>query len=103
MPLLIFQPEGGSPIKVETTLGISVMAAALAAGVPGILAECGGNCTCGTCQAYFPAEVYAALEPPSEMEAQMLEYVIDPRPTSRLTCRVPVTEALNGALIVTPA
>lgn len=102
MPVIIFQPQGGSPITVEAVLGNSVMAAAIAAGVPGIVAECGGNCTCGTCHAYFSADVYDALEPPSEMETQMLEYVIDPEPTSRLTCQVPVTEALDGALVVTP-
>jgi ferredoxin len=30
------------------------------------------------------------------MEQQMLEFVLEQRPNSRLTCQIPIVEALDG-------
>ena len=37
------------------------------------------------------------------MELAMIECVIDPRPHSRLTCQVTVSEAMDGLVVELPA
>ena len=65
-------------------------------GVEGI---CGGNCSCGTCHVYVAPDWAARLAPPSAEETDMLDAVgdvVERRPTSRLGCQIPLTEALDG-------
>ena len=38
----------------------------------------------------------------SEVEAQMLEFVLDPQPNSRLSCQIIVGDALDGLLVRLP-
>ena len=65
-------------------------------GVEGI---CGGNCSCGTCHVFVAEDWIALLAPPSGEETDMLDAVgevVERRPTSRLGCQIPVTEAIDG-------
>ena len=39
----------------------------------------------------------------SQMEEDMLDFAFDVRPTSRLSCQIKVTEALDGLQVSTPA
>ena len=39
---------------------------------------------------------------PSPMEEDMLDFAFDVRPTSRLSCQIPVTAALDGLTVTTP-
>ena len=78
------------------------MANAKAQGVDGIEAECGGSMVCGTCHVYLSEPLHQKIGPVPAMEAEMLEYVIDPRATSRLACQITVTAALDGAEIGIP-
>ena len=38
----------------------------------------------------------------SPMESDMLDFAIDPRPTSRLSCQISLTPELDGIVIETP-
>lgn len=71
-------------------------------GVPGVVAECGGSCSCATCHVYIDLDWYAQLPSPDESEQEMLEFAIDPRENSRLSCQVEITEELDGMVVHTP-
>ena len=71
-------------------------------GVMGVVAECGGACSCATCHVYIDPDWYANLPVPDESEMEMLEFAIDPRKNSRLSCQVEITEELDGMVVHTP-
>jgi ferredoxin, 2Fe-2S len=89
------QPSGEEAV-IEGKVGTSVMEAAIANDIPGITAECGGAASCGTCHAYVDPGWADRVPPPSEMEQQMLDFVLEQRPNSRLVCQIPIVEALDG-------
>lgn len=81
--------------NVET--GQSLMEVGRENGVAGILADCGGACACATCHVYVDADWLDKVGPPDEIEAEMLDMVSDvARASSRLSCQVKLTEALDG-------
>lgn len=100
---LVFQTQTGTEIPLDAATGQSLMNAAVAAGVPGIDADCGGSMVCGTCHVHIARAWQDRLPPISEMEQALLEYVPQPHPDARLSCQIPVTEALQGLVAVIPA
>ena len=97
MPRLIFVGHDGAEVIAEARVGDTVMRAALAAGVTGILGECGGFMNCLTCHCFVSAEVAQLVPPPTDREAAMLDGLALARENSRLSCQIVVTEALDGA------
>lgn len=93
----------GTETEVEAANGLSVMQAAVNNGVQGIVAECGGACSCATCHVHVDPEWFAKLSTPEDMEKEMLEFVIDPSDTSRLSCQIKITDELDGLVVHTPA
>jgi ferredoxin, 2Fe-2S len=71
--------------------------------VAGIAAECGGCLSCATCHVYVSPEWADRLPPPSEEEQVMVECAIEVRDTSRLSCQLTYTDALDGIEIEIPA
>lgn len=103
MPAITFREADGTAITVESRPGQSLMEAARSAGIDGIVAECGGSMVCGTCHVYLSEPVHAALPPASAMEADMLDWGVEVRPTSRLSCQVAVCDLPDGAVVDVPA
>jgi 2Fe-2S ferredoxin len=93
----------GESRTVEAQEGATVMETALRNSVPEIEAECGGACACATCHVYVGEEWSAIVGPPSQMEEDMLDFAFEVRPTSRLSCQIKVTPALDGLKVATPA
>jgi 2Fe-2S ferredoxin len=87
---------------VEAEVGTSVMQAAVDNNVPGILADCGGNCICGTCHGYIDPAWIDKLEPASDNEAATLEGALRVEKNSRLTCQIELKETLDGIVIRLP-
>ena len=52
MPKITYIEHDGTTHTVEAEIGSTVMESALKDGVTGIVAECGGSCTCATCMVY---------------------------------------------------
>jgi ferredoxin, 2Fe-2S len=103
MPTIIFIGHDGRRWEAQAEVGTNIMNAASSNNVPGILADCGGEGICGTCQGYVDEHWMDRLPAPSSYEAEMLEAgVANPRPTSRLTCQISMTEALDGIVIGIP-
>jgi len=103
MPKITFIAHDGEERTLDAEVGMTVMEVAIKAGVPGIEAECGGACACATCHVYVDEAWQEATGEPSEMEEDMLDFAFDIRPTSRLSCQIKVTEALDGLRVTTPA
>jgi len=81
--------------------GDSVMQLARAAGLP-MLGECNGSLACATCHVIV-GDAWAALLPPvTEEEDAMLDTVFDLTPTSRLSCQIRLTDALDGLRVRLP-
>jgi 2Fe-2S ferredoxin len=87
---------------VDVTPGSSVMEGAAHNGVVGILADCGGSCSCATCHVYVDAAWVDRVPAKEEMEASMLDCVMDQQPNSRLSCQIKVTEELDGLVVRLP-
>jgi ferredoxin, 2Fe-2S len=102
MPKLQFIEHDGTEHVVEGKVGLSVMQTARDHMVPGIIADCGGSCACGTCHGYIDPAWFDKLEPRSETELVMLDGALHVADNSRLTCQVVVTEALDGMVVRLP-
>jgi 2Fe-2S ferredoxin len=99
MVQVIFVEQDGTRREVEATEGEPLMWAARAAGVEGVIAECGGAAMCATCHCYVLEAAEGALPPPEPAEADTIEFMAnEPRETSRLPCQITVTPALEGAV-----
>lgn len=102
MPKITYIDIDGSTRTVEAEVGATVMETAIQNDIPGILATCGGSCSCATCHVYVDEEWFDKLGPLSLEELDMLDTAHDLQPTSRLSCQIPVTEALDGLVVRTP-
>mgnify|MGYP001386737068 CR=1 FL=1 len=65
-------------------------------------AECGGACACATCHVYVDERFAELAGKPDPMEEDMLDFAYDVRPTSRLSCQIRMTDALDGLVVHVP-
>ncbi len=71
-------------------------------GFAGILAECGGVCSCATCHVHIDKAWMPKLSEMEELEKDMLEFAEDVDDTSRLSCQIKVTDELDGLVVHVP-
>jgi ferredoxin, 2Fe-2S len=102
MPRIIYIDIAGQTSTVDARIGATVMESAVQANVPGIVAECGGACSCATCHVYVDERWTSRLTPASKAESAMLDFATDSRANSRLSCQIVVNEALDGLTVHTP-
>ena len=107
MPIVHFLkrwPDGSlSGQEVEAQSGQSVMQAATAAGVDGIVAECGGVLSCATCHVYVTPQWADRLPAPSDDELAMLPFTaVERRDISRLSCQIILDDSLDGLALELP-
>jgi 2Fe-2S ferredoxin len=103
MTLIHIVDSDGSCHDVEAEDGQSVMRAARAAGIRGIVAECNGNAACATCHVFFDDAVASTLPAIGVQEDDMLSFTaVDRKPGSRLSCQVEVCPALSGITVRVP-
>jgi 3-phenylpropionate/trans-cinnamate dioxygenase ferredoxin reductase subunit len=95
------QPDG-SEEKVEVPIGNTLMDAAIAAGIVGIIAECGGGCACGTCHVLIADDQIELLAERTQDEIDMLEFVEGAQSNSRLSCQLVMTPELDGLVLTVP-
>ncbi|MEY2928183.1 MAG: hypothetical protein RL367_2660 [Pseudomonadota bacterium] len=105
MAKVTYIQPGGTARTCVNFEGMTVMHLAVGNLVDGIDALCGGVMQCGTCHCYIADEWMQKVGPPSDGEAAMLEMLegIEVKPTSRLTCQIHITEALDGLVVQVPA
>ena len=102
MAKVYFVSASGSEQSVEANEGSSLMQVALDHGIGGIVGECGGGCSCATCHVYVDADWFDRLGPASEIEQGLLDFAIEPRPTSRLSCQIRISDSLDGLRVTMP-
>jgi 2Fe-2S ferredoxin len=103
MPDITLITADGTAHGFEAPDGVSLMAAATGFGVPGILADCGGSASCGTCHVIVDPAWAGRLPPPDSVERLVLETTAVPAtPTSRLSCQIRLTPALQGLVAHLP-
>jgi len=97
-----FIEHGGTVHTLRVEAGASAMRAAIDNGVPGIEAICGGGCSCATCHVYVDAGWVSKLDAPGPDEVSLLEFVLEPKPESRLSCQIKLTRAVSGIVLRLP-
>jgi 2Fe-2S ferredoxin len=102
MPKIVFIEHGGTEHVVEAHVGRSLMQAAVDNLVPGIVADCGGCCSCATCHGFIGDRWLGAIPEPQADEKSLLEGLLDTQAGSRLTCQINVTPALDGLVVRLP-
>ena len=102
MVTVTFIESSGNERVVDAPEGSTVMEAAVKNGVGGILAECGGACTCATCHLYVDEAWTAKVGGASGDEEEMLTLAVDPAPNSRLSCQISLSAELDGLVVRVP-
>src|SRR3954466_7779509 len=104
MPRITYVEFGGREHCVEVLVGSSVMQGAINNNIPGIDADCGGECACATCHVYVDAAWLGktGLRVGGSQEASMLSFAAVTQPDSRLSCQIPVTADLDGLVVRMP-
>ena len=103
MAKITYIEHNGTEHVVDVKNGMTVMEGARDNGVPGIDADCGGACACSTCHVYVADEWVDKIPAKDSMEEDMLDFAYEPNPvTSRLTCQIKVTDALDGLVVKLP-
>ncbi len=88
--------------EVEIEAGKSLMQIAVDNSIPGIDADCGGACACGTCHVIVSSEWFAKTGSTSDEEDMMLGMTPERADTSRLACQIETSEALDGLVVQLP-
>ena len=103
MPSVKFIAHDGTESEVHVAAGTNVMHAAVDNGVRGILADCGGACSCATCHCYVDEAWTDKVGPAPQVEQDMLEFSASTaQPNSRLGCQISVSEKLDGLVVRLP-
>lgn len=103
MPKLIVVTREGEEREVEGEVGLSVMEVIRDNGFDELLALCGGCCSCATCHVHVDPEFADKLTPMSEDENDLLDSSSDRNETSRLSCQIQFTSALDGLKVTIAA
>ena len=96
MPKLIVVNRAGEEQAVDGDTGLSVMEVIRDNGFDELLALCGGGCSCATCHVYVDPAFADALPAMSEDENDLLDSSDHRNDTSRLSCQVVLTDAMDG-------
>jgi ferredoxin, 2Fe-2S len=96
MPKLIVVTREGETREIDGEAGLSVMEVIRDAGIDELLALCGGCCSCATCHVHVDPVFQDRLPPMSEDEDELLAISDDRDATSRLSCQIEFSGALDG-------
>ena len=103
MAKITYVEHNGTEHVLDVTNGLTVMEGARDNNIPGIEADCGGACACSTCHDYVDPDWVEKVPAKDDMEEDMLDFAFEPDPaTSRLTCQIKVTDALDGLRVKMP-
>ena len=81
MPKITFVNMDGTRRTVDAEPGATLMETALQNDVPGVLATCGGSCSCATCHVYVDEDWFERLKAPELDELDMLDTAHELAPT----------------------
>lgn len=102
MPRITLIEHNGNVHTIDAKNGDSVMTAAIKNQVPGIDADCGGACSCGTCHVFVDDAWIDKVGEPGPFELPMLDLNPERSPNSRLSCQIDVSDDLDGLIVRLP-
>jgi ferredoxin, 2Fe-2S len=104
MPKVTYIEYNGREHVVDVPVGRSVMRGAVDNNIPGIDADCGGECACATCHVFVDPEWLpkTGLPVPGSQEASMLSFAAVTQDNSRLSCQIKMREDLDGLIVRMP-
>lgn len=102
MPTITVVDRSGQGREVEAEGGLTLMEVIRDNGFDELLALCGGCCSCATCHVHIDPAFADKLPTMTEDESDLLDSSDHRDDTSRLSCQIPVNDALEG-LVVTIA
>jgi len=102
MAIIRFILHDNSQHDIDSENGVSVMQLARQSNFPGILAECGGLCSCATCHVHIAPEWIERLPAMEDLERDTLEFAEHVDEYSRLSCQIQVTDVLDGLVVHVP-
>jgi 2Fe-2S ferredoxin len=102
MPSITYIEASGESHTVDVPTGNSLMQGAVDNMVSGIVAECGGACSCATCHVFVDKAWTDRTGEPDTYEQEMLAALIDTTDNSRLSCQIPVSVELEGLVVHLP-
>lgn len=103
MTEIIFIEANGNRYNVDAVNGETLMEAALNSGLEGIVADCGGACSCATCHCIIADEWLEKAGGPDEIENHMLAFTaVERQAGSRLSCQITVSDELEGLVVRLP-
>jgi ferredoxin, 2Fe-2S len=104
MPKVTYIEHDGTRHQVEVPVGLSVMRGAVDNNIPGIDADCGGQCACATCHVYVEPVWFDQVGAPVDgsQEASMLSFAAEAEFNSRLACQIAMREELDGLIVRMP-
>jgi 2Fe-2S ferredoxin len=98
---IIFKsPPGETAVPFND--GQSVMRVAVEHDIPGIIGECGGELSCGTCHVIICPDWWDRIPSATRDELDMLAIVDEPQPTSRLGCQIVLDGTADGIEVSVP-
>lgn len=97
-----FVTQDGTRCPVMVPVGSTLMEAARDIAKLDVEAACDGTCACSTCHMYLSEEHFQKLKEASEDEMDMLDLAPSPKPTSRLSCQISITEDMDGLIATLP-
>lgn len=102
MPKITLIEHSGESHTIDAEVGKSLMMNAVENFVPGIDADCGGACACGTCHCFVEGEWKAKTGGVDVLEESMLGMRPDRNERSRLSCQIDVTPEMDGMVVRLP-
>ena len=95
--------HNGKQHEIDVENGLSVMEGAVQNDIPGIDADCGGGMACATCHVYVKEDWFNKIPKKEDGEDDMLDMAFEPKPNSRLSCQIIVSDDIDGLEVNIPS
>jgi len=102
MPKVTLIEYSGEEHTIEAEVDKTLMQNALDNMVPGVDADCGGACACGTCHCFIDDDWRETSGDVNPLEDAMLGIRPDRTSASRLSCQIDVTSEMDGMIVRLP-
>lgn len=101
MPKIHITTRGGARVSVDAASGQTLMEILRSRG--DTEAACGGQRACATCHVHIDDAWMAIVGEPEAEEAGLLEFSMEKKPNSRLSCQIHLSDALDGLALTVAA
>ncbi len=101
MVRVTFITAEGARVSTEAAEGARLLEVGQGAGLP-LEGTCEGQMACSTCHVIISPDWFDKLVPASDDEEDMLDLAAGVTRTSRLSCQIQLTDALDGIAVRIP-